>query len=357
MKWRTTIIMRNAASDLPDRPRPQVTMAQGGGERQHPRNLQGVLRMAVEAGSAADGPAPSEPMSEERKAWLREALAELCHGQRDEVEQMKECLAVLRRGLGGGEDVCEDEDEDEDGVEAALELLSELCENLDNARDLMALGGLDLCLSRCLSHRRGEVRWRAAQLFASCAQNMPEVQCYLLQQEALLRLLRLTDTDEHPTVRVKALYAVSCLVREQEAGLRAFLSHDGFSVLMRGMQSDNEKLRTKSAFLLLNLLTAYPEHRDTVLSMGMVQQLVSVLRSPHSPFHEHVLGALCCLVDECPRGVRDCREPALGLGELLKHRAEELEGRPESQEELEFCERLRAACFQGQLPDDNGMDR
>lgn len=35
---------------------------------------------------------------------------------------------------------------------------------------------------------------------------------------------------------------------------------------------------------------------DTVLSMGMVQQLVSVLRSPHSSVHEHVLGALCWLV-------------------------------------------------------------
>lgn len=51
------------------------------------------------------------------------------------------------------------------------------------------------------------------------------------------------------------------LVREQEAGLQAFLSHDGFSVLMRGMQSENEKLRTKSAFLLLNLLTSHPEHK------------------------------------------------------------------------------------------------
>ena len=51
------------------------------------------------------------------------------------------------------------------------------------------------------------------------------------------------------------------LVREQDAGLKAFLSHDGFSVLMRGMQSDNEKLRTKSAFLLLNLLTAHPEQK------------------------------------------------------------------------------------------------
>lgn len=51
------------------------------------------------------------------------------------------------------------------------------------------------------------------------------------------------------------------LVREQEAGLQAFLSHDGFSVLMRGMQSENEKLRTKSAFLLLNLLTSHPEQK------------------------------------------------------------------------------------------------
>lgn len=51
------------------------------------------------------------------------------------------------------------------------------------------------------------------------------------------------------------------LVREQEAGLQAFLSHDGFSVLMRGIQSDSEKLRTKSAFLLLNLLTSHPEQK------------------------------------------------------------------------------------------------
>ncbi|MBN3315653.1 HPBP1 protein, partial [Atractosteus spatula] len=62
---------------------------------------------------------------------------------------------------------------------------------------------------------------------------------------------------------------------------------------MRGMQSDNEKLRVKSAFLLQSLLASHAEHRDTLVSMGMVQQLVSLLRCPPSPFHEHVLGALC----------------------------------------------------------------
>ncbi|KAM3863492.1 hsp70-binding protein 1 [Diretmus argenteus] len=335
-------------------------MAEGRRNRRHPHNLQGVLQLAVEAGSAADGPAPVAPMSEERKEWLTQALAEVTKGQMSEVEQMKQCLDVLRKdGMSVREREGEEErdEDDEDEREAALELLSELCENLDNARDLMVLGGLELCVSQCLCHAQSGVRWRAAQLIACCAQNMPEVQFHLLSMGALPKLLQLTDSDPHPTVRVKALYAVSCLVREQEAGLQAFLSHDGFSVLMRGMQSDNEKLRTKSAFLLLNLLTAHPEQKDTVLSMGMAQQLVSVLRTPHSSFHEHVLGALCCLVDECPQGLSDCRSPSLGLEELLKQRARELQGKEESQEELDFCERLRALCFRGQKSDDNGMDR
>ncbi|CAB1350072.1 unnamed protein product, partial [Coregonus sp. 'balchen'] len=310
-------------------------MAEDQRNRRHPQNLQGVLRLAVEAGSAADGPALSEPMSEERKEWLKGALAEVAKGQNSEVEQMKECMRVLLRdgGCARGREG-EEEGEDEEGeTEGALEFLSELCENLDNARDLMTLGGLDLCMSQCLNHPQGSVRWRGAQLIASCAQNMPEVQCHLLSKGALPKLLQLTDSDPHPTVRVKALYAVSC------------------------MQSDNEKLRTKSSFLLLNLLTVHPEHKDTVLSMGMVQQLVSVLRTPHSSFHEHVLGALCCLVEESPLGLRDCQSLTLGLEEMLNQRAKDLQGREECQEELEFCKRLRSACFCGRQPDDSGMDR
>ncbi|XP_013878678.1 hsp70-binding protein 1 [Austrofundulus limnaeus] len=325
--------------------------------RRYPQNLQGVLQLAVDAGSAAEGPAPVEPMSEERKTWLREALSEVCKGQMDEVEQMKQCLVVLRKDEMGEKDQDDGDDDDEDERESAFEMLSELCENLDNARDFMILGGLELCVSRYLCHIQSGLRWRAAQLIASCAQNMPQVQDHLLQIQVLPKLLQLTDSDPNPTVRVKALYAVSCLVREQEAGLQVFVAHDGFSVLMRGMQSENEKLRTKSAFLLLSLLTSHPEHKETVVSMGMVQQLVSVLRAPHSPFHEHVLGALCCLVEDFPQGLKDCRNPALDLEELLKQRASDLQGKDESQEELDFCERLRVLCFSGQQSEDVGMDR
>ncbi|XP_038138160.1 hsp70-binding protein 1 [Cyprinodon tularosa] len=335
-------------------------MSEQNRNRRYPQNLQGVLQLAVEAGSAAEGPAPVEPMSEERKTWLREALSDICKGQMDEVEQMKQSLAVLQKDEPKGSEPDGEKDreeEEEDERESAFEVLSELCENLDNARDLMVLGGLELCVSRYLLHVKSGLRWRAAQLLASCAQNMPQVQEYLLKMDVLPKLLQLTDSDPNPTVRVKALYAVSCLVREQEAGLQVFVANDGFSVLMRGMQSENEKVRTKSAFLLLNLLTSNPEHKETVVSMGMVQQLVSVLRTPHSSFHEHVLGALCCLVEDFPQGLEDCRNPALGLEELLKRRTKELQGKEESQEELDFCERLRVLCFSVQQTDDVGMDR
>lgn len=76
--------------------------------------------------------------------------------------------------------------------------------------DLMILGGLDLCISRYLCHVQSGLRWRAAELIASCAQNMPQVQEHLLSVGVLPKLLQLTDSDPQSTVRVKALYAVSC---------------------------------------------------------------------------------------------------------------------------------------------------
>lgn len=74
----------------------------------------------------------------------------------------------------------------------------------------MVLGGLELCISKYLCHAQSGLRWRAAELIASGAQNMPQVQIHLLSMGALPKLLKLTDSDPHPTVRVKALYAVSC---------------------------------------------------------------------------------------------------------------------------------------------------
>ncbi|XP_056399879.1 hsp70-binding protein 1 [Hyla sarda] len=313
--------------------------------RRHPHSLQGLLHMAIEAGTESGS---TQQMSEERRQWLQEAMNSVFAGQADEVEQMKECLKELSSETSG-----EDGDERK---ERALELLADLCDNLDNASDFCKLGGMDLMLNRYLSCPEAELRWRAADLVGICSQNVPFVQEMALSLGAMDKLLKLLDLDGSETVRIKALFAVSCLVREQEAGLAEFVKLDGFSVLMRAMQTDILKLKIKSAFLLQNLLTSHPEHKSSLCSMGMIQQLVSLLRTEHSPFHEHVLSSLCSMTTDFPQGITECRAPELAFEDLLKERCQMVQKQEEYQEELDYCERLLKICFSDN-PEDNGMDR
>ncbi|KAG9464057.1 hypothetical protein GDO78_020569 [Eleutherodactylus coqui] len=242
-------------------------------DRPHERSLQGLLHMAIEAGSGSGSTHQAGQMSEERRQWLQEAMNSAFSGQVDEVQQMKECLKELSSDTS-----------DKDGVERkekALELLADLCENLDNA---------------------------------------------------------------------------SGLVREQEAGLADLVKLDGFSVLMRAMQTDILKLKIKSAFLLQNILISHPEYKSTLCSMGMIQQLVSLLRTEHSSFHEHVLSALCSMTTDFPQGIAECREPELAFEDFLRERCQMIQKQEEYQEELDYCERLLKMCFRDHS-EDNGMDR
>ncbi|XP_029440082.1 hsp70-binding protein 1 isoform X2 [Rhinatrema bivittatum] len=286
-----------------------------------------------------------------RRQWLQEALASAFSGQADELQQIKDCLQCLQGEPGEGTE------EEEERREQALDLLADLCENIDNAADFCKLDGMRLLLEQYLERPEAELRWRAAHLVGTCSQNVPFVQEHALALGAMGTLLRLLDRDCSEAVRVKALFASSCLVREQEVGLLEFLKEDGFSVLMRAMQSDVMKLKVKSAFLLQNLLLSHPEHRDTLCSMGMVQQLVALLRTDHNSFHEHVLGALCSLVTDFPRGLAECRVPELGFEQLLREHRRQVQMQEEFQEELEFCERLLRICFQDSPEDSVGMDR
>lgn len=68
----------------------------------------------------------------QRRQWLQEAMSAACRGQREEVEQMKNCLRVLSQptpSSAGEAELAVDQQE----REGALELLADLCENMDNA--------------------------------------------------------------------------------------------------------------------------------------------------------------------------------------------------------------------------------
>lgn len=44
------------------------------------------------------------------------------------------------------------------------------------------------------------------------------------------------------------------------------MDKDGFSVLMRAIQNDAVKLKSKAAFLLKHLVTTSPSHKGTVFA-------------------------------------------------------------------------------------------
>ena len=56
-------------------------------------------------------------------------------------------------------------------------------------------------------------------------------------------------------------YLFAGTTRDFQLAEDAFLKADGFLLLSQAMQAENEKLVTKSAFMLLNMLTTNPSHK------------------------------------------------------------------------------------------------
>nr|XP_020034863.1 hsp70-binding protein 1 isoform X2 [Castor canadensis] len=169
----------------------------GSGTPRPPRSLQGLLQMAITAGSE-EPDTPPEPMSEERRQWLQEAMSAAFRGQREEVEQMKSCLRVLSQptpSTAGEAELASDQQE----REGSLELLADLCENMDNAADFCQLSGMHLLVGRYLEAGSAGLRWRAAQLIGTCSQNVAAIQEQVLGLGALRKLLRLLDRDSCDT--------------------------------------------------------------------------------------------------------------------------------------------------------------
>lgn len=76
--------------------------------------------------------------------------------------------------------------------------------------DFCQLSGMHLLVGRYLEAGAAGLRWRAAQLIGTCSQNVAAIQEQVLGLGALRKLLRLLDRDACDSVRVKALFAISC---------------------------------------------------------------------------------------------------------------------------------------------------
>ncbi|PIK41707.1 hypothetical protein BSL78_21452 [Apostichopus japonicus] len=330
-------------------------------ERLLPRNYEDILKFAVENTNPEE--ASHEPMSEERKEWLNQALAGMFT---DEVKILKGKLEELSDILKSNRE------EDEERKENLLEYIVDLCDRIDNAKDLIKLDGWKV-ISHCLDDKSAEVRWRALEVAGTILQNNIYVQDCLLKEGAMKKFMKMADEDDSDLVKVKAIFvrlrnhdskfnthtvSISSLkrdtnytvyrsrrnqlghIREHNASEIAFVKADGFSCLMRAMQSNNQKIQIKSTFLLKVSLS-----NQSSKQIGMVQQLTGLLNTEHNPAHEHIAAALLCLVTEHPAAIADCRLPRLNLKKLLENRMTLIKDKEEFQEENQYCQDLLTMVF------------
>ncbi|KAJ7360060.1 Hsp70-binding protein 1 [Desmophyllum pertusum] len=324
--------------------------------RRYPRSLQGLLQMAVNTSDDAESSTDSstfassvfQEMTEERRQWLQEALSSIAEDT--DVKRMMTYLQILEKPQNDTDD-----DDDLTEKEDAFEGLSMIVDNLDNANDFHKIGGYHV-MTKCLSSEHSSLRLRAADILAVCVQNNPYCQKAAMEMNILPTLSTLLETDQSEQVKIKALYAISCLTRDFPSAEEAFLKGDGFSILIRAMQGENEKLITKSAFMLRNMLVTNPLHKETLFKMGFIEQLVGLLRSPQNSSHEHIVSLLVTFVTDYPQGISECHRPEFDLEKILKSIiTSSMEDDPDLHEEMILnCKELLNICFNKQTQPNAG---
>ncbi|CAM8934088.1 unnamed protein product [Rhodiola kirilowii] len=141
----------------------------------------------------------------------------------------------------------------------ALEELLILVEPIDNANDFNKLGGL-VAIMQKLNSPDLEVRKSSAWIIGKACQNNPVVQKQVLDLDALPKLLMMVKSDS-PEEAVKALYAVSAVIRNNIEGQEHFYKESG-GVILQDIMSNLEtdiRLRRKAVFLLGDLVERHLE--------------------------------------------------------------------------------------------------
>ncbi|KAK2587006.1 hypothetical protein KPH14_010973 [Odynerus spinipes] len=305
-----------------------------------PINLQGLLRFAMEATRAEDAPHDPQfqPLDEERKQFLSEALSSLTVNVIDELQKAIKTLSNVI-------DLRPDDDSSE--YDAALERIVDFVDSIDVANDFYKIGGFSI-FGPCLNSSHSSIRWRTADIIAELAQNNPFCQQRILECGLFPILLGMVDTDPSEATRIKALYAVSCIVRGQPMSLQYMDKNDGYSVLLRAMQSSVKKLQIKSAFLLSSLCNK--DNSDnlkiTLVNMGLIEQVAGLLASNNigTEIREQLLSILTGLTNNnfLP-ALRECRRSELCLKSTLEQLLKELT--PEDRDEMDMCHQLSDKIF------------
>ena len=220
-------------------------------------------------------PSPNVEMDEEKRKWLEEALAAAGEG---EVGCMKQDLQIVCHDCGK----CFEETLTEEELEAkemAVERIHDVVDNLDNAKDLIPLGGFEPLLEM-LECAYPTLIGSIASLLAVAVQNHPACQQHCHEVGALTHVISSFDQTKHQGTRAKLMSFLSSLIRGGSPVFPPFIEGGGVKTLV-GVLSDGEssdRLLSRTLFLLSSLTREYPNVMHPRWEKGLISELVCLVQ-------------------------------------------------------------------------------
>ncbi|CAH2268844.1 hsp70-binding protein 1 [Pararge aegeria] len=321
-----------------------------------PRNLQGLLRFAMEATKAEDAPGNSElgPMDEERRKFLEEALKSLTVDVAQVIQNAIKILTDQKKmsSIQLGDALPED-------VETAFNNVMEFIDDIDIANDFHKLGGFAI-FPICYGSENEEVRAKASRVLAELCQNNPQCQSLALESGVLNVLLHLAITERGNTL-AKCIMAISCATREFEPACKELTAQGGCEILANALRSSDSAARTKAAFLIRYLCHHHAEAKEKFIQQNLVKAIVDQIKSRRDDNSEHLLSILESLLEGLdPTILQQCRDPSLDLKNVLENHLKHPELQDDTfMEEKEYCQAILKVFsnYPQREVDNNEVDR
>lgn len=289
------------------------------------RDMLGLVKFCLETTAKEDATGPSSistPMDPDRRAWLQNAINSMTV---DTTRQLLENLALVKETVFHLEKNPSDQTIPVQKTCQAIEVLTDLCEEIDYACDFVKLDGFSIFkpLIGC-SHE--DLIVKACELIAALAQNNPICQTMAMNSRLLEKLIDFVDLKEphnHIKARSFALYAISSIIRSNQ-DVRIFFEGtlDGLSVLSRLLDYNQfdqltstksnsnqpprspeesksslnywwRKLRIRSVFLFRTICSESETASNYFFERQAIKKLENQLENPHDPeVREHLLNAV-----------------------------------------------------------------
>jgi len=259
-------------------------------------SAEGNVGEVIDSGSVSEQkvlPAPADVSTEQRTSVRVEASAESFAARREELSalsakmfpnQVEIMKSVMRDALNASLEL--------DVREEALLALQELVEDLDNAKDFMAIGGFKQVMELLGSETPALVAG-VAWIVGTAVQNQRELQLQMLELHLMAPLLQLLHAHTAAEVRTKALYALSGLLRNCAEAQLQFKQGEGVGVLLRTLADVSSPRLVRKALVLLTDLLAERASREDEELEGREEERSLLSTLQHSPeLCEAVLGGL-----------------------------------------------------------------